>query len=303
MSNAARSPWRMFLPLALVLLIAILWSGYWFVALGNVKSRLAEQRAALAAQGLTLACTKEGWGGYPFHFEFSCTSPILNFVGKAELRSANLLLVALAYAPWQIAALVDGPTSVMAQGIAPTEVRHQRALAAVTFDKAWQASVSAEVPKISVSGIGTADKLLAFTRPAGVGGTEIAIKADGVNMQTGDKPPIAIDNGSLKGTLQQDHVFKIDSISLHQGALRVDGAGTIALDSQHRLSGEIGTETNDSNALLSLIGPQLGLSEGQVANLRTVLGLLGNEAKAALIARDGALFFGPFQIAQLSPIY
>ena len=66
----------MFLPLAIVLLLAVLWSGYWFVASGIARDRLAAERAKLAAQGLTLACTEEGWGGYPFHCEFSCRSPV-----------------------------------------------------------------------------------------------------------------------------------------------------------------------------------------------------------------------------------
>ena len=34
-----------------------------------------------------------------------------------------------------------------------------------------------------------------------------------------------------------------------------------------------------------------------------MLGLLGNEAKAPLIAQDGVLYLGPFKVAELQPLY
>ena len=293
----------MFLPLAIVLLLAVLWSGYWFVASGIAKDRLAAERAKLAAQGLTLACTEEGWGGYPFHFEFSCSSPVVTAAGQAELRSQRLLLVALAYAPWQVAALIDGPTTVTAAGAMPTEITHQRALAAVTFDKAWQPWFSLEVPALSVGTLGTAEKLTIFTRPAAAGGTDVAVDATRVSYTPEGKPPVGIDSGSLRGTLQNGQSFKVDKVELTQGTLRYWGSGLLALDPQHRLSGQLDTETNDSKALLAIAGPQLGLPEGKLGNLRTVLGLLGNGAKVPIIARDGALFVGPFQVAELKPLY
>ena len=52
---------------------------------------------------------------------------------------------------------------------------------------------------------------------------------------------------------------------------------------------------------------------GEVARLRTnrlptharraMLGLLGNEAKVPVIARDGALYLGPFKVTDLPPLY
>lgn len=303
MPNSTPSPLRMFLPLAIVVVLAVLWSGYWFVASGTARDRLAAERASLAAQGITLACTDEAWGGYPFHFEFSCRSPILTVAGRTELRSADLLLVALAYAPWQVAALIDGPTTVTGAGLMPTEVMHQRALAAVTFDKAWLPSFSLEVPALSVGKLGTAGKLLLFTRPAAAGGNDVALDLTAVTYTPDGKPPVGIDSTSLRATLQEDESFRIDKVELSQGALRYWGSGTLALDAQHRLSGQIDTETNDSQALLAIAGPQLGLSDGKLANLRTVLGLLGNGTKLPIIARDGALFVGPFQVTELKPLY
>lgn len=303
MPSANRRPWRMFLPLGLVLFLLLLWSAYWYVAIGQARGRLAAERATLAAQGITLQCSQEEWGGYPFHFEFTCGSPVVSYAGRFELRSAKLLLVALAYAPWQVAALIDGPTSLSAPGGVHTEITHQRALAAVTLDRQGKPSLSAEVPAVSVDGLGKADKLMLFTRPAATGGTEVALQGAQVTYQPPGRPAVTVDNGSLQGTLQPDQTFRIDKFELNQGAIRYWGSGKLALDPQHRLSGKIDTETNDSQALFAIVGPQLGLSDSKLANLRTVLGLLGSGAKAPVIAKDGALFFGPFQISELAPLY
>ena len=303
MPNAAPRPWRMFLPLALVLLLALIWTVYWFMASSVAKDRMAQERARLSAQGLQLSCEREGWAGYPFHFEFSCSSPVLTYAGKVELRSTDLLLVALAYAPWQVAALVSGPTMISGPGLVPTEVRHQRALAAVTFGKSWQPSFSAELPAAAITGVGSADKMTAFTRPAADGGIDVAVEGSGVTYAPDGKPPITVDNGTLLGTLQRNRTFQLDKFELSQGTLRYWGSGELSLDAQHRIAGQIDTETNDIQKLLTTAGPYLGLADSKLANLRTMLGLLGNGAKAPVIAKDGVLYLGPFHVGELKPLY
>ena len=294
----------MFLPLALVLLLILLWSIYWFVAAGIARDRLAAERATLAQQGWHLACTEEGWAGYPFHFEFSCRSPVLTFADKAEARSSNLLLVALAYAPSQIAVLLDGPTTISAPGLVPTKVVHERALAAITLDRLGRPAVSAEIPAAAVAGLGRADKLMVHSRPSpAAAGTDVAVIANGLVYEPPGQPVLAVDDGSLLGTVTPDQAFAIDRFDLRQGDLRTWGSGRLALDPERRPTGEVSIETNDSKALLELAAPHLGLSESKITSLRTMLGLLGNSAKAPVIAKDGALYVGPFQVAQLRPLY
>lgn len=303
MPNSTTRPWKMFLPLAIVLLLAAIWSGYWFVASGIARDRLSAERERLAEQGFTLSCAQEGWGGYPFHFEFSCTSPVGRQPGGWELRSAKLLLVALAYAPWQVAALIDGPTVISGPGLAQTEMSHQRAIAAVTYGEDWKPSVSAELPAVTFGSFAKAAKMMLFTRPSAAGGSDIAFQASQVTYTPVDRPSLSIDEGMLQGTLQENQTLRVDKAELRQGPLSYWGSGTLALDDQHRISGQIDTETNDIQKLLAVAGPQLGLSEGRLANLRTVLGLLGNGAKVPIIAKDGELYLGPFQITELKPLY
>ena len=85
--------------------------------------------------------------------------------------------------------------------------------------------------------------------------------------------------------------------------MRYWGSGALSLDPQHRIAGKLETETNDMQALLALVGPQLGLSESNLANIQTMLSFMGNGAKVPIIAKDGALYVGPLKAAELPPLY
>ena len=291
------------MPLGAVLLLALLWTLYWFFAQGMVKARFAEERAQFAARGLTLSCAEEGWGGFPFHFEFTCNSPAVSLKDQGEVRSSKLLLAALAYAPWQVVALLDGPSTVSRVGEAPVEITHQRAVAAVTLDRDSKPRMSAEIPAVSIPGVGTAAKLMLHSRPAATGGTDVAASVTDGNYQPEGRPPLLISQGDLLGSLQSGSALKVENVTLQDGKVRYWGSGTVGLDAAHRISGRLETETNDLDGMLKLLRPHLQISDEQATALRSVLGLLGNEAKAPLIAQDGALYLGPFKIADLKPLY
>jgi hypothetical protein len=303
MPNSAARSWRMLLPLAAVLLLALLWTVYWFIAAGIAKTRFAEERTRLAAQGVTLACATEAWGGYPFHFEFTCGSPMLRLEDRAEIKSSKLLLAALAYAPWQIVALLDGPSTLAASGVSPRTADHQRAIAALTFDRDWKLNVSAEVPALAVRDVGTAARVMLHIRPSAAGGTDIAVSTKDVLFQPPGEPPLSIGEGELLGTLSPDRSLNIERLSLEQNEIRYWGTGALELDAAHRPSGRLDTQTNDLKGLLNLLQPHLQLTDEKKAGLRSMLGLLGSEAKAPLIARDGILYLGPFKLAELKPLY
>jgi hypothetical protein len=293
----------MLIPLCAVLALALAWSIYWFTAISIAKQRFADERAKLAGQGLSLSCASEGWGGFPFHFEFSCAEPVVAFRDTAELRSAKLLLVALAYAPWQVAALIDGPSKLSGKDISTSDATHQRILAVMTRERDGQFRFSAEIPALSISGIGNAEKLMAHSRPSSSGGSDIALSVKALSYQPQGKPPIVIDQADILGTVMPDRALKLDKAELQRGPLRYWGSGTLSLDAENRISGRIDTETNDLNHLLDVLTPQLQLSGQQVNSIRMMLGILGNEAKAAVIAKDGVLYIGPFAAAELKPLY
>ena len=85
--------------------------------------------------------------------------------------------------------------------------------------------------------------------------------------------------------------------------MNYSGSGSVGLDNVNRLSGKLDTQTNDLDGLLTILSPHLQLTEDKKAGLRAMLGLLGNEARAPLIAKDGILYLGPFKLTELQPLY
>src|SRR5262249_53903941 len=88
--TAARPPrrWRIVLPLAVVILLALGWSGFWFYAAGRAQSEFAAWRTRQAAAGREVSCASESVSGFPFRLELRCAEP------AANLRRAGVALQA-----------------------------------------------------------------------------------------------------------------------------------------------------------------------------------------------------------------
>jgi hypothetical protein len=303
MRKNPRRPWKMLLPLFGVMALAAVWSIYWLVAIGIARETAAGERQKLAQRGISLQCGQEKWGGYPFRFEFHCTSPVLTFQERLETSSRNLQIVALAYNPWQMVALLDGPTLAIGRNLLPMSASHQRIVASLTIGRDNQPSLSVDIPKVAIAGLMTADRVMLHTRPEPDGATGVAGSITKLNYQPAGRPELLIDQADFVGTITGDNTLNVEKIELAQGTVRYWGTGEVTIDTGKRLSGKLSTETNDLDGLLAILEPRLDISAEQKDGLRNVLGLLGNEAKADIIAREGQLYIGPFKVADLIALY
>src|SRR5690348_755451 len=119
---------KMLLPMLAVLALAIVWSGYWVLAISSGKRIAAAKRAELQQQGLSLACREETWGGYPFRFEFHCEAPVLVLARGVKVASSSMRAVTMAYNPWHVLILIAGPTTLDMPTLGQTSVQHGRAV-------------------------------------------------------------------------------------------------------------------------------------------------------------------------------
>ncbi|WP_413989901.1 DUF2125 domain-containing protein [Labrys okinawensis] len=85
-----RSSRRVFLPIILLAIVAIAWSGFWWYATSRVSTEMDRFIAKQAELGRQISCDQRSVGGYPFRIEVHCASPKVegNRAGKAF--SANL---------------------------------------------------------------------------------------------------------------------------------------------------------------------------------------------------------------------
>jgi hypothetical protein len=303
MTTKSSRPWRMLAPLAIVLLLFGLWSGYWVYAQAAVKSYAATYRAKFTGRGVTLGCKTESWGGYPFRFEFTCSQPMLKLPGGRMATSASILILAQAYNPMQVIALVDGPSRVQTSPGKIIDLAHDRAVASIIFSGDEFPRLSADVSNLSAANLFSVKNVQLHTRPGQEKGNDIAIDIEATQLIDPGKPPIDIDRGQLLATLETPEKLDVQSVSLQRGTINLSGSGLLSLDSANRLSGQIAAQTNDLKGLMVLADPHIDLTDQEHSTLKTLVGLLNKEAKINLTAQNGELFLGPVKIGDLAPLY
>jgi hypothetical protein len=310
-------------PLATVLVLAILWCGYWEIASAAVRTAYAEGVRRLSSDGIAISCGETRWGGFPFRVEHDCSAPRVTITRGNEpvvISATDALVVVQIWDPRHAVALLDGPTELSRPG--PEEIRHGRALASfkMSLDRTWQASV--EVPNVIIAPIAKAERILLHARDRGGDTVDFAMSAASLDLRLrgGSRLPlaaVAISGSVPREALEHDFAhylaesgreIVIDSVSAEQGDLKITGSGKIGVDPEGYLVGRIATRTSRIDLLLDLIGPIARLKPDDIRTARTILGLLqdgsGSSGTALdVIAKNRKLYLGPFKIADLDPLF
>ncbi|MCW5689027.1 MAG: DUF2125 domain-containing protein [Pseudolabrys sp.] len=108
----------------LVLVVALIggWSAFWYVAAGKVQSTLEGWRAREAKSGRVYQCGKEGVGGFPFRFEFTCQNASAVFQTRhapLEAKIGGVVVVSQVYQPTLLISEFQGPLTITAPGKPP----------------------------------------------------------------------------------------------------------------------------------------------------------------------------------------
>ncbi|MCW5692877.1 MAG: DUF2125 domain-containing protein [Pseudolabrys sp.] len=108
----------------LVLVVALIggWSAFWYVAAGKARTALEGWRAREAKSGRVYECGKEGVGGFPFRFEFTCHNASAVFQTRQapiEAKLGGVLVVSQVYQPTLLISEFKGPLTIAAPGKPP----------------------------------------------------------------------------------------------------------------------------------------------------------------------------------------
>ncbi len=137
-----RRLWTLFLMPALVLVLAILWSGFWFYAANQASERLDAWREQEAKSGRVFECGDRSIAGFPFRLEVRCSGASVALVSQTagqdarepvNVKLSGLLAVAQIYDPQKMIVEFSAPASV-ADGSSPPSlfVNWSRARASAT---------------------------------------------------------------------------------------------------------------------------------------------------------------------------
>ena len=118
-----RRLWTVFIAPGLLLVAALGWSAFWFVAAGKVDQAVNEWRAREASAGRVFDCAKRSVAGYPFRLEVTCEGASVTLRGQTADQAAaqapvtaklgEILVVAQVYDPTRLIAEFKGPATII----------------------------------------------------------------------------------------------------------------------------------------------------------------------------------------------
>ena len=121
-----RPLWRLFIMPALLVVAAIAWSGFWFYAASEVGVRADAWRAQEAKSGRVYDCGKRSVAGFPFRLEVRCEDASVTLVSQTANAQAPLtaklgeiLVVAQIYDPKLLIAEFKAPATIADRGQPP----------------------------------------------------------------------------------------------------------------------------------------------------------------------------------------
>lgn len=121
-----RSRWRLFAAPVLVLILAIAWSAFWFYASSQVWVQADAWRAQEAKAGRVYDCGSRSVAGYPFRLEVRCEDASVTLLSQTAspqtsftARLGEILVVAQVYDPKLVIAEFKAPATLAERGAQP----------------------------------------------------------------------------------------------------------------------------------------------------------------------------------------
>lgn len=111
-----------FVPAAVVVVLALGWSAFWWFAAQRAEATIATWTEQEARHGRIHTCASRTVGGYPFRFEVRCTQPAMELTGQQPpqvVRAKDAFAVAQVYQPGLIIAEITGPVTIGDSGQPP----------------------------------------------------------------------------------------------------------------------------------------------------------------------------------------
>lgn len=132
-----RPLWRLFIAPVLLLIAAAAWSGFWFFAASQVGVRADAWRAQEAKSGRNYDCANRTVSGFPFRLEIKCEGASVALVSQTAsnvpftARLGEILVVAQIYDPKRVIAEFKSPASIAIPEQSPLRVEWSKGRASV----------------------------------------------------------------------------------------------------------------------------------------------------------------------------
>jgi hypothetical protein len=312
-------PWRMALPTFALVVLGLVWSGYWMWASSKAQQTVTEWRSELAADGITVTCGEESWGGYPFRVELKCTPGKFAWQeGSAEFT--KLTVMAQAYDLGHMLFLNDGET-ILTSALGQFTIAHEGAMASLLTNSKGKMQLDVEFTQPKADAF-SAKRLALHARikpDSAERVLEIAAAMETAQIKT-DAEPVALDSFTAHGSLapvpqaltyenlsREETILTIGQIDMQSAAIRYQASGSLKIGADARPQGSLKGSIQNFDHVLQALADRGILEENARMGAGAVLGLLGGNSpqgmKIDIAAEQGGLYVGPFRIADLPPLF
>jgi hypothetical protein len=212
-----RRRWLLFVPFALVVVLAAVWTGVWFYAASRAETDLAAWRQRERPAGRTQTCASQSIGGYPFLLEVRCAGAGLELQGTPTLRFKLPLAV--------FGVQVYDPRLLIGEFTGPLEISEaEREPAAVVNWSLGQASVRG-LP----SGVERASLVLVgpTVRAPSLAGNDPVLSARRLELHARQAPGSRADSPAVEAALRLDAAVAEKLASMFDAAV-ADKLGALA---------------------------------------------------------------------------
>jgi hypothetical protein len=278
-------PWLIALPTIGLVLLAAVWSGFWYFSAGKARTSLDEWRDHEARAGRVYRCDEESFGGFPFRIEIECRNPLVEDRATAlTLRAGDLKAVAQVWDPTLLISEISGPMTVAPTGGDPTMTMKwtlaQASLRGLPVSS-QRLSIVVDKPGLTsgdASALASADHLEFHVRRAADStpdnpnldfvldfthftsppmGSYAAVSTDGhvegVLRGLGDFSPKPI-AARLRELQAANGRLELTSARFQQGDLVATAVGALTLTPRGALNGDVHLTVNNFGKLLQVLG-------------------------------------------------
>jgi hypothetical protein len=316
--------WPIVLPLALVVVLAAGWAGFWYYAAGRAQAEFAAWRSREAARGRVFTCDGEEFSGFPFRFELSCAAPTLR-EPRITFKSADLHAAAQVYQPNLAIAEFRGPLTIVEDGGAGGTVDWTLAQASLSGLVSGSRRLALVLDKPAVTPLGGAERLATAAHlelhareaprlPQDPPALHVALNLSQALLSGIPRVPNTPLDADVSATVRNftdfspkpwrqmlrdfqaaDGRLEIKQARVRQGNILASGQGSLSLTERGTLDGQINLTIAGLEQLMSVLGIDKAVGQAsQNAIDRLVPGLnlgklFGPRGNASLAAAGAAM--------------
>lgn len=341
-SERRRGRFWLYAPFALLVLLGVAWSGFWFFVKGRVVEGLDRAVAREVQMGRTWTCSDRSVEGFPFRIEVRCAGLTLTssrWGDTVKVETGPGVAVGQIYSPGLVILEVKGPLQAVLPEGRKLDLGWSQLEASLALKEREPERFSMVLvePNATLTAPGAGNETWRanqlevhlrrnLTRFATEQVADLALTAKGSVLPALDALLGTTEPGDveIQASLTQSLAFKagfnpdaleawrntggqieLTRLLTTKGAARLEASGRLLLDQTHRMSGQIDAAVAGIDRIGGMKVGGLAAGLGGLLGGKPSGGAPGLTPLPPVVLREGRVYLGPFRLPlqPLAPLY